>query len=78
MDGPAMEHVNGSKEWWINGNKHRVDGPAYEGMDGSKEWWIEGQQFTEQNFNQWLAQKALNDKLQSTLSDRPKNRKTKI
>lgn len=27
-DGPAIEHINGTKEWYINGELHREDGPA--------------------------------------------------
>lgn len=41
-DGPAIEHVNGHKEWWINGKLHRTDGPAIEYADGGKDWYING------------------------------------
>jgi hypothetical protein len=41
-DGPAIEWVNGDKEWFINGNRHREDGPAVEYAEGSKEWWVNG------------------------------------
>ena len=34
---------NGSKEWYLNDQRHREDGPAYEHPDGSKEWWLNGQ-----------------------------------
>ena len=27
---PAVVHTNGHKEWWQNGQRHRVDGPAVE------------------------------------------------
>jgi hypothetical protein len=30
LDGPAVEHKNGHKEWWVNGLLHRLDGPAVE------------------------------------------------
>ena len=33
-------YSNGRKEWWVNGQRHRIDGPAIEGADGSKEWWL--------------------------------------
>ena len=33
---------DGSKEWWLNGERHREDGPACEYSDGSKEWWLNG------------------------------------
>ena len=37
-DGPAVETLNGTKEWWVNGKRHREDGPAIERSDGTKEW----------------------------------------
>jgi hypothetical protein len=37
-DGPAIERVSGTKEWFRNGLFHREDGPAFEGSDGTKEW----------------------------------------
>jgi len=36
----VVRYPNGSKEWWLNGQRHRVDGPAWEGADGSKEWYL--------------------------------------
>ena len=38
----AIERKDGTKEWWVNGVRHREDGPAIEHADGSKEWWING------------------------------------
>ncbi len=40
-DGPAVEHVNGSKTWYVNGNLHRLDGPAVEWAGRSKEWFVD-------------------------------------
>jgi len=40
VNGPAVEHANGRKEWWINGKIHREDGPAIEFANGHKEWYI--------------------------------------
>jgi len=40
--GFVAEYPNGSKEWWLNGQRHRVDGPAREWADGSKQWWVNG------------------------------------
>jgi hypothetical protein len=34
---------DGTKSWWLNGERHRVDGPAMEDNDGSKEWWLNGE-----------------------------------
>lgn len=40
-DGPAIEYLNGHKEWFVNGLCHRIDGPAVEWDDGSKFWYID-------------------------------------
>jgi hypothetical protein len=42
-DGPAVEYIDGSREWWVNGNRHREDGPAAEWFTGDREWWVHGQ-----------------------------------
>ena len=42
LDGPAVEHPNGHKEWWQNGAPHRLDGPAIEYADGGKYWYQNG------------------------------------
>jgi len=34
--------IDGSKEWYLNGKRHREDGPAIEWADGSKSWWLNG------------------------------------
>ena len=36
------EYADGSKQWWLNGKRHRVDGPAREWADGTKQWWLNG------------------------------------
>ena len=42
-DQPKMTVLpDGSKEWWLNGERHRSDGPAIEQADGSKSWWLNG------------------------------------
>jgi len=30
--------LDGSKEWFLNGQRHREDGPAVEYANGHKEW----------------------------------------
>ena len=32
----------GTKEWYLNGKRHREDGPAIEWADGYKEWYLNG------------------------------------
>ena len=46
-DGPAIEHENESKEWWLNGKRHREDGPAIEYSNGAKEWWFNNKRHRE-------------------------------
>jgi hypothetical protein len=41
-DGPAVEDVDGTREWRRDGLLHREDGPAIERPDGTKEWWRDG------------------------------------
>ena len=42
LDGPAVEWLDGSKAWWVNGYRHRIDGPAIEYASGRKAWWVNG------------------------------------
>jgi len=49
INGPAVEWVHGTKEWFANGKLHRNYGPAVENSDGSKEWWLNGDMVTEQD-----------------------------
>ena len=34
---------DGSRHWWLNGQRHREDGPASEYADGGKEWFLNGE-----------------------------------
>ena len=42
-DGPAVEQVNGHREWYQNDKLHRVDGPAVERINGDKLWFQNGE-----------------------------------
>jgi hypothetical protein len=42
MDLP-LNIQDGYKEWYQNGEIHRLDGPAVEYADGSKEWYLNGE-----------------------------------
>ena len=64
-DGPAIEWVDGSKAWFINGERHREDGPAVEDADGYKAWYIDGKKLTE-------------DELKNHLTLLPKNRRSRV
>ena len=40
---PSVIHrLDGAKEWWHNGQIHRLDGPAIEYPNGTKQWWQNG------------------------------------
>ena len=43
-DEPAVIHVDGTKEWWRLGRKHRENGPAVVYPDGREEWWLNNKQ----------------------------------
>jgi len=45
--GPAIEYINGDKEWYIEGKRHRKDGPALENYNGIKFWYIDGKKHRE-------------------------------
>ena len=34
--------ADGTKEWFLNGKRHREDGPAVERASGTKEWFLNG------------------------------------
>jgi hypothetical protein len=51
-DGPAIEFANGTKAWYLNGERHREDGPAIEYSDGSKYWYLNGKYYTEEEWEQ--------------------------
>lgn len=41
-DEPAVIEKDGTQEWWVFGNRHRLNGPAVINSDGTKEWWMNG------------------------------------
>ena len=41
--GPAVEYVDGHKEWYDIGRLHRIDGPAIVYADDSSSWWQDGE-----------------------------------
>jgi len=59
LDGPAIEYLDGGKEWWINGKLSRVDGPAIEFSDRLnprvqyKHWALININLKEEEFNSW-------------------------
>jgi len=51
LDGPAVEHADGIKEWYVDGHRHRLDGPAFENVNGHQAWYVDGEELTEKQFN---------------------------
>lgn len=43
IDGPAVEHADGSEEWYQRGVLHRVGGPAVYAAEGFTAWYQHGQ-----------------------------------
>ena len=41
-DSPAVKWRDGTKEWWVNGVRHRKDGAAIIWSNGDQEWWVNG------------------------------------
>lgn len=41
-DGPAIEKSNGSKEYWVNGIRHRINGPAID-RQFERIWYLNGE-----------------------------------
>ena len=46
LDGPAAEHLEGTKYWFQDGKLHRLDGPAVILYNDNKEWFKYGVQYT--------------------------------
>jgi hypothetical protein len=49
-DGPAIEYVDGSKDWYLNGKRHREGGPAIEYANGNKYWYLNNVYYSEKDF----------------------------
>ena len=48
-----IEHPNGSKYWYKDGELHRLDGPAIENPDGAKRWFKDGKEYTKAEYLEW-------------------------
>ncbi len=55
IGGPAIEYVNGSREYYHHGLRHNLDGPAVIHSDGYKEYWVNGKFLREEDFNKVYA-----------------------
>jgi hypothetical protein len=58
-DGPAIEGVNGVKEWYLNDKRHREDGHAVEWVNGDKAWYLNDVLYTEEEFKMKTAKEVV-------------------
>lgn len=66
-------------KWYKNDLLHREDGPALTWTGYTHyEFYLNGIEYTEEEFNHWLAKKQLNEKLQTTLQEKLSVKKSKI
>lgn len=49
-DGPAIEWIDGTKEWYNDGKLHRKDGPAIERVHSHNEYWLFGEKYSEKKY----------------------------
>jgi hypothetical protein len=62
--GELREYASDSKQWFLNGKRHREDGPAVEYVYGNKEWkewWVNGERLpctTQKQFERLMRLKA--------------------
>ena len=60
LDGSAIELLNGTKRWYLNGKVHRLDGPAIEPCDGEiYYWYINGKNVTDK-ITTWAKDNGIN------------------
>ena len=50
ISGPAIENINGSKAWLVNGKLHCEDGPAFQYANGINKYFLEGEEFTKEEY----------------------------
>ncbi|MBK3340010.1 hypothetical protein [Burkholderia pseudomallei] len=67
LDGSTPVPAITCTEYYYENMKHREDGPAVEWSGGKNQWWIHGVQYSEEEFDVWVAKKKLNQTLQSDL-----------
>jgi hypothetical protein len=58
-DGPAVEYVDGHKEWFLHDQLHREDGPAIEWTNGSKAFYLQDEIYSEEEYWRLVKLKAL-------------------
>jgi uncharacterized Fe-S cluster-containing protein len=51
-----VEHPNGIKIWYLNGQRHRLDGPAIEYKNGDKYWFLNGFNYSQEEWFELLSE----------------------
>lgn len=69
---------NGNIIYYKDDKRHREDGPAVLFSNGNGWHYLNDISYTKEEFEQWLAKKELNEKLETTLESKPKEKKKKI
>lgn len=60
-DHPAIETLNGAKNWYFDGKLHRENGPAIIDSNGYYSFWLNGE-FYGTNVQKWLENHPNKDK----------------
>ena len=79
----GIEKMHVTTEYYQQRMIHIKDGPAstFNNPDNGylfHEWFRNGERITEQEFQQWLDKKNLNEKLHSTLKPKPTEKRSKL
>ena len=53
MEPTRTINADGTQEWAVNGQYHRLNGPAYIRTDGTRAWWVRDQEIT-QEVKAWM------------------------
>ena len=58
--GDRLEYIgaNGTQQWFLHGELHRLDGPAFIGADGTQFWYINDKKY---NFNDYCKKLKLSE-----------------
>jgi hypothetical protein len=51
LDGPAIEWIDGDKEWWVIGNRHRLNGYAVSWRSVHKFWYLKNKNYSKSCHN---------------------------
>jgi len=70
LDGPAVEHTDGSKFWYKDGELHRIDGPAVIYANGVNYWVVDGKELTSKEVDEFKRKLAIKAEIQNHKNNR--------